>query len=62
MGKCVCKCNEKGKSEEKEIYNEEDIKRLEETFNKANLNSPVNSNYNDEINKKNNELYNIEYH
>ncbi len=61
MGKCVCKCNEKGKSEEKEIYNEEDIKRLEETFNKANLNSPVNSNYNDEINKKNNELYNIEY-
>ena len=61
MGKCVCKCNEKEKSEEKEIYNEEDIKRLEETFNKANLNSPVNSNYNDEINKKNNELYNIEY-
>ena len=61
MGKCVCKCNEKGKSEEKEMYNEEDIKRLEETFNKANLNSPVNSNYNDEINKKNNELYNIEY-
>ena len=44
-----CSCNEKKENYEKEIYNEEDIKRMEENFNKKdNIDSPYNSNLNEE--------------
>ena len=50
-----CSCNEKKEIYEKEIYNEEDIKKMTETFNRNdNLDTPYNSNLNEEsLNKIN---------